>query len=87
MTSKHPEVSAKFVIFDFPRYLIASAVLSSLNDPQTVLDAGRVECTGARAESCRRFSRAPGMRRVEPTIGAQSLERKHGICTEDSTAN
>ena len=43
MASKHPDVSAKFVIFVFPRYLIAPAALSSLNDPQTVLDADLVK--------------------------------------------
>lgn len=43
VASKHPDVSAKFVIFVFPRYLIAPAALSSLNDPQTMLDADLVK--------------------------------------------
>ena len=51
VASKHPEVVDKLVIIDFARCLTPPAALSSLNDPQTVLDADLVDYTAWQALS------------------------------------
>ena len=76
---KDPLDADKLVIFDFARYLTTPAALSSLNEPQTVLDADLVDDTGASAGFCGRVARESELRRVGPSIGANSPKRKSGI--------